>query len=440
MLDLRPLRSAAFRHLAAALWVNETGNAVGEVALSLLVYDRTGSPLATATLFVSLRCLPALLAPLLTTYAEALNPRAVLSCMYVVEAGLFVGIAALARHFSLPLVLAAVVADGAFAIVATTLNRSAITNNLMTPGLLRQGNGLVNLGTMVAFAVGPVIAGSVVAWSGARTALLLDALSFLVAAAVIASARGVGIESDREAGALGRIKTGAAILRTRRTLRRLIIAVTVTVGLASVADPIQVVFARTTLHAGSTGYGLLLGTWGLGMVIGGGAFAVARDFPLMKMLGYSTALLAFGYCGIALSPTLLVACVLSCLGGIGNGAAWVAAMTATQERIPLSAQSTVMSLLYALNLMTPAVGFAIGGIVTSLSSPRLAYAIAGLGTALAVVSCVIRPIDRAGSDSVDTESDTGAGIDNDTPASGVFRMHPPAQIDQTADPIALSIR
>src|ERR1700743_400219 len=100
MVDLRPLRSASFRHLASALWINEIGNAIGEVALAVLVYERTGSP-------------PALLAPLLTTYTEVLRPRIVLTVMYVLEAGLFAAIATVTHHFSLPLVLALVAARSA---------------------------------------------------------------------------------------------------------------------------------------------------------------------------------------------------------------------------------------------------------------------------------------------------------------------------------------
>ena len=98
------------------------------MALAILVYDRTGSPLASATLFLALRFLPALLAPLLTAYAEPLNPRFVLTVIYVLEAFLFAVIAAVAHHFSLPLVLALVAVDGVLAIVASTLMRSATTN------------------------------------------------------------------------------------------------------------------------------------------------------------------------------------------------------------------------------------------------------------------------------------------------------------------------
>jgi MFS family permease len=318
----------------------------------------------------------------------------------MIEACLYAGIAAMTHHFTLQFTLVLVAIDGGLAIIATTLARSATTNSLAGQGLLREGNGFMNLGAMFATAGGPVIAGAVVAWRGASTALLVDAVSFLGAAFVIVTAPGIHIESDREAGTSGRIKAGLSLLRTHPALRRLLLAITLTVGVSSVAVPVEVVFAKTTLHSGSEGYGFLLTAWGVGMIFGGAGFAAARTVALMRILAVSTALGAVGYIGLALSPTLAVACGFSCLGGIGNGAAWVAAMTAVQERIPLRTQSAVMSVFYALNQLMPAVGFVVGGVVTALSSPRVAYAISGLGTAIALVIFAIRGVDRVQLDSL----------------------------------------
>ena len=42
---LAPLRLPGFGQLAGAYTVNELGNWVGEIALAVLVFDQTGSPL-----------------------------------------------------------------------------------------------------------------------------------------------------------------------------------------------------------------------------------------------------------------------------------------------------------------------------------------------------------------------------------------------------------
>jgi predicted MFS family arabinose efflux permease len=395
MLAIRPLRSSTFRHLAAGYWVNELGNWFGEIALAILVFDRTRSPLATATLFLVLRFLPALLAPLLTVRVEALPPRVTLAFLYALEGAFFAGMAILAHHFSLPAILGLGAIDGVLAITAKALTRGISATWLLERELLREGNAILNLGAMVSMAAGPALGGVAVAWKGASTALIVDAATFLVTAAIIATAPGLRIETDHAAGFRGRVRAGLDVLRAYSAVRRLMVAVALVFLLASIPIPIEVVFAKETLHAGDRGYGLLLGAWGLGMVVGGGAFAVFTQARLIRLLAVSTVLALLGYTGLAASPTLAVACIFSALGGIGNGAGWITVVTAVQERIPVSTQSAVMSVLEGITQLMPAIGFIIGGAITAATSPRAAYAVSALGVALVVLAIAMHPIDRA---------------------------------------------
>ena len=52
--------------------------------------------------------------------------------------------------------------------------------------------------------------------------------------------------------------------------------------------PIEVVFAKETLETGDAGYGALLASWGVGMVVGSLVFAALRKVPLRGLLGVST--------------------------------------------------------------------------------------------------------------------------------------------------------
>jgi Transmembrane secretion effector len=395
MLDKRPLRSSTFRHLAAGYWVNELGNWFGEIALAILVFDRTRSALATATLFLALRFLPALLAPLLTVRVEALAPRITLPCLYVLEGAFFAGMALLAHHFSLPGILALSALDGMLAIAAKALTRGVSATWLLKREMLREGNAILNLGAMVSMAVGPALSGAAVAWKGASTALIVDAATFVVTAGIIASARELQLETDQTAGFKGRVRAGIDVLRDYAAVRRLLVAVAFVFLLGSIPVPIEVVFAKQTLHAGDRGYGFLLGAWGVGTVVGAGAFATLGQMRLMRLLAISTVLTVLGYAGLALSPTLAVACLFSVLGGSGNGAGWIAAVTAVQERIPVATQSAVMSVLEGINQLMPAVGFIIGGAITAATSPRDAYALSALGVTVVIFVIGMRPIDRA---------------------------------------------
>lgn len=70
-----PLRRPAFRRLATSYAVNEMGDWMGIVALSVLVFELTGSALATTLLFLGTGFLPALMTPILVARIERPPPR-----------------------------------------------------------------------------------------------------------------------------------------------------------------------------------------------------------------------------------------------------------------------------------------------------------------------------------------------------------------------------
>ena len=84
-----PLQRPLFRRLLATYTVNEMGDWMGIVALSVLVYEGTHSAYATAALFVGTRFLPGILAPLLVTRVEKPPPRLVLPLIYCGETAAF---------------------------------------------------------------------------------------------------------------------------------------------------------------------------------------------------------------------------------------------------------------------------------------------------------------------------------------------------------------
>ena len=102
---LRPLRLPGFANLGFAYLVNELGNWLGEIALAVLVFDQTGSPMATAALFCGMHFAPALLGPPLVSPLEALPVRVSLPLLYAAEAVAFAVLALLVDDFVLVAVL-----------------------------------------------------------------------------------------------------------------------------------------------------------------------------------------------------------------------------------------------------------------------------------------------------------------------------------------------
>jgi MFS family permease len=399
MVALRPLRLAGFKSLSFAYLVNELGNWLGEIALAVLVYDQTGSPMATAALFCGMQFLPALLGPPIVARLEALPARLTLPALYTAEAIAFGILALLADAFVLAAVLALAVFDGSIASAARALTRASATSVLAPAGQLREGNALLNIAFTAGAAGGPVIAGLVVAGAGPATALAADAVSFLAVAVLLALTATLPSPQteDDVRGWSERLRRGVAYVARRPALRRLLGAQSVAFIFFSLVIPIEVVFAKETLGAGDAGYGALLASWGAGMVLGSLAFAALRTVPLRSLLLGSTVAIGAAYLGTAAAPTLLVACLASGIGGVGNGTQWIALVTAVQELTRATYQARVLALLEALASAMPGAGFLLGGAITAIFAARVSYAVAGVGVLVVALAAatLLRHVDWA---------------------------------------------
>jgi MFS family permease len=381
-----PLRRPQFRRLAISYGVNELGDWMGIVALSVLVFDQTGSALATAVLFLGTRFLPALIAPILVAKVEQPPPRFALPVIYCGEAAAFGALALLAGNdFFLPGVVVLATVDGALALTGRALTRAVVAALLEPAGELRSGNAVLNVAFTGSAALGPGIAGLIVAGFGVQSALLLDAASFYAIAVILLTA-GPLPQAEADPGQVrDRVRAGLAYIRERAILRRLLFAQGAAFVFFAAVIPIEVIYSKQTLGTGDSGYGLLLGSWGVGMVIGGIVFAGARRAPLPVLLFFSTLAVGAGYLGLAAASTLALACAASIVGGAGNGVQWVSAISAVQELTAAGMQARVMSVLESIGAAMPGVGYLVGGLITTGTSPRTTFLIAGIGV-LAIVA------------------------------------------------------
>ncbi|HEU5063498.1 MAG TPA: MFS transporter [Solirubrobacterales bacterium] len=387
-----PLRRPLFRRLAASYAINELGDWMGIIALSVLVYDNTESALATAALFLGTRFLPALCAPVLVTQAEKPPPRFALPVIYCGEAAAFACLALFVEDFSLGPVIALAAVDGALALAGRALTRAVVATALEPSGELRAGNALLNVAFTGGSAVGPALAGLVVAGFGVQSALLLDAVSFYVVAMVLFTA-GSMPQPEPEPGRMReRVQAGLAYIRRQAVLRRILVAQGLAFVFFAAVLPVEVIYVKETLGSNDTGYGLMLACWGAGMVLGSLLFARLRQASLGYLLLFSTLAVGAGYLGLAAAPTLAVACLVSVVGGAGNGIQWVTAISAVQELTVEAMQARVMSVLESIGAAMPGVGFALGGVIAALVSPRMTFLVAGSGVIAIVL--VMAPLLR----------------------------------------------
>jgi predicted MFS family arabinose efflux permease len=275
---------------------------------------------------------------------------------------------------------------------------------VLTPrDLLREGNAIMNVGFGIALIAGTALGGVIASGLGVRAGLLIDAASFAIVAVVVAGLTTAAVGHDEHEAPVARLRALWTHVSRHPLLRALLVGEGLALVFFTLILPIEVVYAKRTLGTGDAGFGLLLASWNGGLLAGSlGYVRLGRRSPAALVLG-STAAIGAAYAGLALAGTLWVACLISVVGGIGNGFQWVSVMTLVQEATPLDLQARVVSLLESIGAAMPGIGFMLGGALTAIFSPRTAYAVAGAGAlALVVIAALALPRNR-----LEAEPDSG---------------------------------
>ncbi len=378
---------SAFRRLLTAYALNELAWSVGSLALTVLVYRRTGSALGAAAYFLCAQFVPALFAPWLVARLDRRPARAMLPALYGVEALVYVALAWMAGRFSVLPVLGLTLLDGAVALAARAIARTATVDVLIPVGLLPEGNAATNAAFSVCFMAAPAIAGVAVATAGASATLATVAVLFGLICPMLLSTRGLPGPSPARAGGLsaGRLRSGITHLREQPGALRLLLLQAAAVLFFTISVPVEIVLARRSLHTSDSGYGAMLAAWGAGAVIGSAIYARWRRLSARSLIVGGAGALGLGFLVMAAAPGIVVAIVGSAIAGGGNGIEAVAARTALQEQVQDKWMGVMMGLNESVLQAMPGGGILIGGAIAALAGPRLAMAVAG-GGALAVTA------------------------------------------------------
>jgi MFS family permease len=419
--------SPRVRRIVLAYTVNRLGTWFGYVALSIAVYDQTHSAVAVAALLVAGQVLSAFLVPAVVARVEASSLRAGISRLYLFETAATVALAVLLRgRFSLPAVLVLVALDGTAALAASALLRAAAaraarewaqdagageTQQDTGPEAERAANAALNIGFAVTFTLGPALGGIVVPTLGVPTALLIDAGSFLACAAMLLDLK-PRLEDAETSSVSTRLRAAAQYIKEVPALRRLLLAQGVALSFFTFSGPVEVAYAKTSLHAGDTGYGLLVGVWGLGVTIGSILFARSIERSLRTLLSMATLAVGLAYLGWAAAPSLALACAIGLVGGVGNGVQWASLISAVQTLTPQRLHGRLMGAVESLGAICPVIGFSLGGAIALLSSPRSAFLVAGAGATVSTAGFVQLRLDgmtsrtvRRGAEEIDLQAD-----------------------------------
>jgi MFS family permease len=378
------------RRIVIAYTANRLGSWIGLVALSLAVYNHTHSTLAVAGLLLAWQALPAFLVPAVVARVEASARRHELSGLYFFEALATAAIAVLLSHFWLPALLLLAVLDGTAALAASSLLRAEVARVGREQDAQEgegRANAALNIAFSLAFVAGPVFGGVMTAAIGAPTALFVDVASFAVCGALLLD---LHPHVEEAAGESVRARLAAAWRHINEvpSLRALLATEFVALMFIQSSGPIEVSYAKATLHGGDQGYGLLVTAWGAGAVLASLIFARIGRRALGATLSVGVFALGAAYVGFAAAPSLALACVASFVGGMGNGVDWPSLVSLVQRLSPPQLHGRLMGAIESLASLSLAFALPLGGALVALSSTRIAFLILGVGatgTAIAFV-------------------------------------------------------
>lgn len=364
------------------------GDQLARFALSVLVFDRTGSATAAALTY-AVSFLPAILGgALLGRLGDRFPGRRVMVAADLFRAATF---AAMSIP-GLPIgVIVGLLAVAVFAGPAFTASEVNFLAGLLDAELFRVATAVRSATSQLAQVLGFAVGGAIVLFLHPRGALLVNAATFVISALLIT----IGIvgrsgvpapssQADEPADKPADKTAFAGLWRDLST--RGYMSLFVVMGLFVVPESLAVPFGHQ-IGASTVQTGILVATIPLGSAIGAvlvvripaglrsraaGAMAVLCGLPLIASLA---------------SPTWLISCVCWLVSGL-LGAYQVEVISGLVRAIPEQLRSTALGHLGAWLLGAQGLAFAAGGLLAQSMSSGAAIALtAATGSALALLAC-----------------------------------------------------
>ncbi len=294
-----------FRALFAADVLSIAGTYLARVAVASLVFQRTGSAALTALTF-AISYLPFVFSPWLASLADLFARRSLLIGCDLARAVCIALILVPGIH--LAAVWALLFAEAIWRIPWGAA-RLALLSDILQDELFPAGNALVSSSRQALQVGGFAVGGVAVAVIGVRQTLAIDAISYVVSAAIVAAAvrarpaawRSDGVEQAKRPGTWQSTRQGIRTVVGSPQLRRLYALLALGPAVVIITESLAVPFAAE-LGGRVTLAGLIMAAPPLGTVVG---LIVLGRLPLSRQRQLVTPL-AIG-CGITIALTGFVA-------------------------------------------------------------------------------------------------------------------------------------
>jgi MFS family permease len=371
----RPLRTPIFRRLLIADVVSDVGTFMQSVGSAWLMVSLGAGPFyvaltqTAATLPFFLFALPA---GSIGDIAD--RRRLILYCeAWMVCVALALAITTFAGVITPALLLALTFALSAGDAVETPSWR-AILPELVPREDLPEASALNGIEFNLARAVGPALAGGLIAAAGVGAAFLVNVLSFLGVIVVVAQWRRPARVRSTPAETLGGATIAAVrYVRNAPVVRAVMLRVGVVMFCGSAVFALLPTLARAMSPSAIT-YGILLGAFGAGAVGGAVVMEEAKArWSIETVVSVAIAILGVTIALMAAAPNLLALIVVMVIGG----GAWITFISLASALVQTLAPDWVRARVLSVFLLITQGGLALGSILWGALGSRV-----GLGAAL----------------------------------------------------------
>jgi MFS family permease len=380
------VRERDLRVVSGAVALSALGDFVALVALGLaaknMAGDGMGTGVSVAAIFICLWAPLVVLSGHVGLLVDRVETRSLLVVVSVGQAGVAVALAFVDSLAPL-LGLSAMLGCG---IAVAQAAEFALVPTVAASRTLQETNGMVETARTIGFAIGPVCGSLLVAAGSTSTAMLVDAVSFLVVAAaalslaVRRSPDAVAVEEKRRA------RDGIAFLFGDRLVALMVVVVFVSLLFMSASIPADLVYTEDVLGVENIGIGVVLTAWTLGMLVGSNV--VARRVSLAGLAGAALAGVVIQGLGKFLAPFWLAfgfMVVAYFVGGIGHGLKNVTSRTLIHARVAPERHGRAFAAWNGVRNTAELGALAVGGVVVGSIGSRSTLWLAGGLSALAGV-------------------------------------------------------
>jgi MFS family permease len=364
--------------------ISLVGNVVAQLAIPWFVLITTDSPVLTS-LAVFFNFLPIVLATFFGgVIVDRLGFRTTSVVADLASATAVAAIPALHATVGIEIwQLMTLVFLGALLDAPGTTARQALFPDLVALADVRMERaagirGSIQRGSLL---VGAPIGGVLVAGLGATTALWLDAASFLVSAALVATAVPAArrqAEAKESGRYLSELAEGLRFIWRRRLIRAIVVTVLITNFLDAPFAVVMPVFARDAFGSAAD-LGLLYGAFGGFALVGSLAFsAVGHRLPKRLTFVCCFSVIPFAYLVLATLPSFEVALLTLAVAGLAAGPINPLLGTLQFQLVPSELRGRVYGAITAGAWAAIPAGTLLGGVVVEAIGISATFFVIGL--------------------------------------------------------------